>query len=122
MANNRQVGAHYERLAADLLRKKGYRIRAMNYRSGRFGEIDIIAQKRELIVFAEVKYRSNLLTGEGKEAVTFSKRRTICRVADAYLWENHFPTDTACRFDVIAFCGSEVEHLENAFSYIPAYS
>ena len=47
-----------EALAAEYLRKKGWRIEAMNYRT-RLGEIDIIASNRQYLVFCEVKLRKS---------------------------------------------------------------
>ena len=56
--NNRQIGSKYEQLAADYLKKQGYCIVERNYYTP-YGEIDIIAQQDEVLVFVEIKYRSN---------------------------------------------------------------
>ena len=54
--NNRQIGSKYEQLAADYLKKQGYCIVERNYYTP-YGEIDIIAQQDEVLVFVEIKYR-----------------------------------------------------------------
>ena len=66
--NNRQIGSKYEQLAADYLKKQGYCIVERNYYTP-YGEIDIIAQQDEVLVFVEIKYRSNRRYGAATDAV-----------------------------------------------------
>jgi putative endonuclease len=116
--NTRQVGSDEEELAADYLRGKGYFIIQKNYRV-RQGEIDIIARDGQTIVFVEVKYRKNAGAGHPLEAVTFSKQKQICKTALFYLNQNKInPEVTPVRFDVIGILGTEITHIENAFSYV----
>ncbi|WP_422615238.1 YraN family protein [Fusobacterium necrophorum] len=72
MQNNRKKGNEYEERAVSLLQEKAYRILARNFRTS-IGEIDIIAEKDDILVFVEVKYRKNRNFGYGKEAVNSQK-------------------------------------------------
>ena len=74
------LGAFGERKAANYLRLHGYRIVDSNWRC-RYGEIDIIAKKREFIVFVEVKLRKNNAYGEAREFVTPAKQRNRASAA-----------------------------------------
>jgi putative endonuclease len=106
-----------EDLAVDYLTKKGYRILDRNYRYAH-GEIDIVAEDRNVLVFIEVKARRSKRYGEPEDAITFRKRTVVRRTADGYIYEHNIE-DKDCRFDVIAVDyepGSpEVRHIENAF-------
>ena len=111
--NSRQRGQEGEDLAARFLQARGYRIIERNWRptlanqggkrSGMRGEIDCIAWQNsprgEILCFIEVKTRSSNAFGAPQEAVTPSKQRQICRLANAYV--SHHPTSAACRFDVV---------------------
>jgi putative endonuclease len=106
--------------AADLLIQKGYQIIERNYHS-RFGEIDIIAQNKDYLVFIEVKTRDENYSVSPLEAVTAGKQKKLYKTALLYL-QSH-PTKLQPRFDVIGittkdsnFAIKSVEHIENAFS------
>lgn len=115
--NKRRVGTAYEGLAADYLRQRGYRILEHSYRI-RQGEIDLIAAGGRTIVFVEVKYRKNGGCGAPSEAVSYAKQKTISRVAAHYLICHGLWERCCCRFDVIEIEGTQIRHIENAFSYI----
>jgi putative endonuclease len=115
--NKRELGAQYEDKAARYLENKGIRILERNFRN-RFGEIDIIGFDRNTYLFVEVKYRKDNRFGEPACAVNLKKQRTICKIADYYRVCHHIGDNRACRFDVIAICGEEIEWYENAFLYI----
>ena len=116
-------GAKAERIAADYMRKKKYNLIDYNYKT-RFGEIDLIFEKKEklrkkYIVFAEVKKRNEDYIAEPKEFVDSSKQQKIIMASKEYL------TRTKCslqpRFDVIEIvCKNDevisIKHLENAFT------
>lgn len=114
--NKRAVGSEKEETAAQFLAAQGYRILERNFRC-RTGEIDLIAQDGEYLVFLEVKYRSGNEMGLPEEAVTFQKQRTISRVALYYLTTKRHRTDVPCRFDVVAIAGDKIRLHKNAFSY-----
>lgn len=118
MQNNRAIGGTYEQYAANYLEKAGYRIVAFNYRV-RQAEIDIIAYDQDCLVFIEVKYRKNLMSGHPLEAITQNKILKICRAAIAYMQSHGISVDgTPIRFDVIGILGDEISHIKNAFDYI----
>ena len=112
--NKRQTGAAYELKAEEYLLGNGYKILERNFRN-RSGEIDLIAKKEEYICFVEVKYRTTSAYGSPLEAVDFRKQNQIRRVANFYLMKNKLSEWTPCRFDVIAFEGEKMTHIENAF-------
>lgn len=91
------LGKWGERYVAEDLRKRGWMIRAVNYRC-RMGEIDIIAQKGKYLSFVEVKLRKSDSYGQAREAVTAEKQRKLRTTAELYLQEN--PTKLQPRFDV----------------------
>ena len=116
------TGAQGEQIAACYLRNKRYEILHRNYRC-RYGEIDIIARRKNVLVFVEVKTRRSQAFGLPQEAVSQKKQRAISAVALTYLQHNRL-SEHAARFDVIAVhlnnnC-PQIEHIENAFE-LPAH-
>ena len=116
--NNRRQGNDFEKLAADFLKRNGYRIIKQNFYC-KMGEVDIIAIKDSYLVFVEVKYRNTKAMGTAAEAVNFNKKRKICRCADVFLMLNPSYGNNNIRFDVIAIEEGHLEHYTNAFEYIP---
>ena len=120
MGKNNLSGAWGEALAAKYLQKKRYKIVATNYRC-RFGEIDLIAEKQNNLVFVEVKLRKSDSFAAGREFVDLRKQNRIRTTASMYLSE--FPTERQPRFDVIEIYAPdgvntrqpEINHLEDAF-------
>ena len=114
------LGKAGEDCAANYLEAQGYRILARNYRI-REAEIDIVAEKDGVIVFVEVKTRSNVRHGLPAEAVNFRKQNKIIKAASVFLQEDNY-ADCACRFDVIEIYSRgeffEVRQIENAFEVI----
>jgi putative endonuclease len=106
-----------EAAAALLLRLKGYRIEARNWRC-RLGEVDIVAWDRDTLVFVEVKTRASRAAGPPEEAVTAAKQRRLVLLAQAFLAQRRGETPP-CRFDVVAVeSGSpwpRLRHLKAAF-------
>jgi len=115
--NNRAKGTEHERVAAQYLEKNGYVVLEQNYRC-RYGELDIVARKQEMLVIAEVKFRSGSGCGDPAEAVDARKQRKICRVALDYLMRHPWYQEKPCRFDVICVYGDgEIRHIEDAFLF-----
>lgn len=114
----REVGALGEKLAADLLKGKGYEIVERNFRC-RQGEIDIIARDGECLVFVEVRARRGSDFGAPEESVTHSKQERLVLLADAYL-QTAGSRPPSWRIDVVAVeltsdgRASRLEHIENA--------
>lgn len=106
-----------EEVACTYLKNNGYRIIARNYRCPE-GEIDIVCTQGEVLVFVEVKTRTNLLYGYPEEAVTKKKRSTIRKVSRRYLQEHPGYYDEI-RFDVLSVLVHNeqvsVNHIEAAF-------
>ena len=99
--------------AVNFLKKKKYKIITTNYKN-KIGEIDIIAEKDDLIVFVEVKNRSTFAFGRPIEAVTLQKQNKIKKVAEIFLMMNHIQYHNV-RFDVIEVFDNFINHTENAF-------
>lgn len=115
--NNREQGRIGEDLAVEYLTKKGYHILQRNFRFDR-GEIDIVAQQGEELIFVEVKARRTVSYGEPEDALTPAKCEQIRRVAEGYMME-HDINGVSPRFDVVAIMLDEktpvIRHLEDAF-------
>lgn len=111
--NTRAYGNEGEQSACDYLCSKGWKIVDRNVRRGR-GEIDIIARKRKLIAFVEVKRRRGTAYGRPAEAVNLQKQVRIAQTAALYMQENDL-SDANVRFDVIEILPGEIRHIEGAF-------
>ena len=114
------LGRWGEALAADVYRKKGWRIMAAGW-TCRFGEIDLIAENGTYITFAEVKLRRDDRVAAAREFVDRHKQERLRTSAQMYLAEH--PTELQPRFDVVEVYAPEgmqtkkprVNVLENAF-------
>lgn len=110
------LGREGEELAAEFLKKKGYRIVGKNYRTV-FGEIDIIAKDRGVIVFVEVKTRADIGFAYPFEAVNKKKREKIRKTATCYL--KHLTKEVPARFDILSIYfrdgKRQIDHLQDAF-------
>jgi len=108
-----------ENLAANYLKQQGYEILTQNY-TQRCGEIDVIAQKDEIVSFVEVKQRKNTDFGTPAQYVTTSKQRKIRETAQFYVQQNKLRC--IMTFDVIEIYGPcqgatlpKIVHIQNAF-------
>ncbi|WP_367925797.1 YraN family protein [uncultured Ruthenibacterium sp.] len=113
------LGAWGESMAARYYRNRGYRLLDKRYRT-RFGEIDLIAEKKGMLVFIEVKTRSSNQIAQPREAVTKDKQRRIILTAQNFLQKYDF-SDFLVRFDVVevipdAQGRAQISCFENAFS------
>jgi putative endonuclease len=106
-------GARAEDLCADLLRAAGLRVLERNWRC-RHGEIDLIAEERGMLVFAEVRMRTGPGFGGAGESVTAAKRSRLLAAARLYLARR---PEALCRFDVFLVDGvaSHVQWIRDAF-------
>jgi len=118
--SRRALGEVGERLAAQHLVAKGYRIRERNFRT-REGEIDIIAQHGDMLAFVEVRCRSGNAMGTAGESLTPAKQRRMVGLAEAY-GQRRDGLPERRRIDVIALdfgAGGRLlslEHIEGAVS------
>jgi len=118
--NRRDTGILGEKLARDFLKKQGYRIKETNYRCPE-GEIDIIAQHKDSLVFIEVRTKKSLEFGSPEESITPAKMERLRSVASRYL-QTHSDLPPLWRIDVVAIelnqnsKLSRIELIENAVS------
>lgn len=105
MANTRQRGTHWERVAESFLNERGLRTLERNFQVRR-GEIDLVLRDGDTLVFAEVRYRGNPSHGSGADSVTPVKQLRLTRAAEVYLIRHPAERRRPCRFDVISI-GSE---------------
>lgn len=100
MGKRRQLGQWGESVAAYHLEALGWQIVARNWRCAR-GEIDLVAQAGEILVFVEVKTRRGRALGTPEEGVTPAKGRKLLELAQIYLYK-HELADVDWRIDVVA--------------------
>ena len=112
--NCRKLGAQYEEKAAEYLEGQGYTILHRNYRC-RMGELDLVALDGEVVVFVEVKYRSNGRQGSSLAAVDRRKQQILGKMAAIYLQRECHSVEVPCRFDVVGIDGNAVCHHKDAF-------
>ena len=121
MATHNKLGKAGEDAAAAYLESHGYTLRHRNWRKNHL-ELDIVAEKDQELIVAEVKTRSNDPCKEPQDAVDEQKIRRIVIAADAYI--KNFGWDKSVRFDIITVIGKDrefqIEHMENAF-YPPLF-
>jgi putative endonuclease len=117
------VGKWGEQQAVAFLKADGFSIMGCNVRQNRHDEIDIIAQKKDLLVFVEVKTRKREDYGRPAMAVDKDKRHALNRAAATYLRKTKYP-DMFYRFDVIEVLGEPehqeppiIRHLDDAFPF-----
>ena len=116
MAEHNELGKQGEELAVAFLKKLGYKILEVNWRSEKY-EIDIIARDRGTLVIVEVKSRRNNVFTEPEASVTRQKQKTLIAAANSYIFRNRINDET--RFDIIAIIlneeGHRITHLIDAF-------
>lgn len=108
-----RTGLSAEARAAAYLMAKGYRILAKRFRT-RYGEIDLVARRRDLIVFVEVKARASL--DDAAYAVTPRQQRRIIDAAQAWLMAHPEHAELELRFDAVLVAPRRLpRHLLAAF-------
>ncbi|AQM59295.1 YraN family protein [Clostridium baratii] len=116
---NKDIGNYGEDLASSYLINKGYKIVDRNF-SNRFGEIDIICSKEDILIFVEVKSRYNKTFGSGIDSISYSKVKNIKKLTKYFLLNNKF-NDYFIRFDVIEVylnynnSSNKIIHTKDAF-------
>lgn len=117
--NRQQLGQQAEQAACRFLESKGMRLLLQNYHC-RFGEIDLIMQDQDDIVFVEVRSRSRVDYGSAGESITNSKIKKLGKTAVHFLQKKNWLYKFASRFDVIAIHtmdnDMQIEWIKNAFS------
>jgi len=108
-------GSDAELAAASFLKNHALELVTQNYRC-RFGEIDLIMRDKTMLVFVEVRMRTNDFFGGAAASITPSKQAKLLRAARHYL--SGLNTEPACRFDAVLLSGSNgqnIEWIKNAF-------
>lgn len=105
------VGQAAEDAALDYLQQRGLELVQRNFRC-KGGEIDLILQQQDTLVFVEVRKRTDARYGGAAASVTARKQARLILAAQLYL--QRYRTPPACRFDVIAFDGNMVNWIRNA--------
>lgn len=122
MADHNELGKEAENLAAEYLLKNEYKILVRNFRFKK-NEVDIIAEKDNLIIVIEVKARSTDFFILPQEAVTKGKIKSIVLAANHFMEE--FNKNQEVRFDIISVLPDQnknlqIEHIEDAFEAFDA--
>lgn len=105
-------GADAEQRAADYLVARGLRVLARNWRC-RGGELDLVMQEGDTVVFVEVRARSHDTFGGAKASITPTKQARVILAARHFLADRRL--DAPCRFDAICIQRGQLEWLKNAF-------
>ena len=108
-------GQSAEHRAMQHLQQQGLKLLTTNYRCKR-GEIDLIMQDIDTLVFVEVRYRKSDAFGSAVETVDTSKQNKLIAAAYHYLLENR--KSSPCRFDVVGITGErrpQIEWIKDAF-------
>lgn len=111
--NQYESGLKSEALIERYLCNQGMTVVARRYR-GQDGEIDLVMQDHDTIVFVEVKARPRERAGAGLMAVTPAKQRRISHAAQAFLLEREW-MERLVRFDVVEITRDGILHIPNAF-------
>ena len=118
MAEHNDLGKYGEELAVDFLQQNGYEILETNWTFQK-AEIDIIAQKENILAIVEVKTRSSIEFGLPQDFVKPKKIQLLVKAVNEYVISNDL--DVEVRFDIIAVYkeGKEykIDHIEEAFYY-----
>lgn len=113
---NKQLGDAGETAIQEYLKKHNFKILKKNYRS-KWGEIDIIAQKKDVISFIEVKTRKNIYFPTS-QVVNYAKQQKIIKTAKIYILKHNI-YNKVCRFDVATVLLEnnyyDINYIENAF-------
>ena len=99
--NKQKLGSLAEDLALNYLINKGYKPLAKNFFC-KYGEIDLIMQKNNIIVFIEVRCKTANSLYTPLESITKAKTIKIKKTADAFLAKNNKLSESLCRFDIIS--------------------
>ena len=124
--DRQEVGKLGEKAAQKFLKKRGYRVRETGFRCRR-GEIDIIAQKKDCLVFVEVRTKSNLDFGTPEESITQAKKEKIIACALTYT-TTHQKLPSLWRIDVVAIELNDkgkpkrIELIENAIEQVSRFN
>ncbi|MDO8890764.1 MAG: YraN family protein [Sulfurimicrobium sp.] len=107
------AGKEAENQAASFLQSQGLRLVARNYRC-RMGEVDLIMEHGDTLVFVEVRLRHSASFGGAAASITGHKQRKLIHAAQHYLQQQ--VKQPPCRFDALLLDGLKIEWIKDAFS------
>ncbi len=114
----RSKGKTWESLAAAYLERRNLHLIISNY-ACRLGEIDLILEHEQTLVFCEVRYRKRAGWGSGADSVDYRKQRKIILTAGLYLAQHPQRANAPCRFDVLSIgetpSGPKYDWIQDAF-------
>jgi len=113
--NAQTIGQKAEQQACRFLESKGLQLLTKNYRCFS-GEIDLIMQHDDDIVFIEVRTRGQQHFGDAIESVNSHKQKKLIKASIHYLQKKNWFDKVNCRFDVIGISQGHMEWIVNAFS------
>lgn len=97
----KEIGQKTEKLALNYLKSRGLKLIQNNFNC-KFGEIDLIMQHEECLVFVEVRYRKHHQFGNGAESVNYHKQQKILKTAEFFLQRHVKYNQNPCRVDVVS--------------------
>jgi putative endonuclease len=106
-----------EELACQWLMEQGLVLRDRNFRT-RYGEIDLIMQSGDCLIFVEVRYRKTVKFGSAEESITSKKCQKLTAAAQGYLLANSYESNTPIRFDAVALSPSSDSYLGCTINWI----
>jgi len=110
-----EIGFVAEQKTLRFLQKNGLRKITQNFRT-RFGEIDLVMQDKQSLVFVEVRLRRNRFHGQGFETISPAKQRRLIQTAQIYLMRHQQFKRFPCRFDVVSLDHEDkITWIKNAF-------
>lgn len=95
------IGQEAEKVAANYLKAHGLKHIKSNF-SCKYGEIDLIMQHKDYLVFVEVRYRKHQQFGNGADSVNFHKQQKILKSAEFFLQQHVRYNQHPCRIDVVS--------------------
>jgi putative endonuclease len=117
VSNRKRTGNWAEQHACSYLRSQGLRLVEKNY-SAPCGELDLVMQQEDTLVFVEVRYRADDRFGGALESINSSKVRKLINTAEHFLQRYRRP-HSSCRFDAVLLSGREsvprLEWIQDAF-------
>jgi len=111
------LGARAEATACEFLQAQGLKVKDRNYRTRR-GEIDLVMQSNDAIIFVEVRYRSSNQYGSPGDSITLAKRQKIIAAAQEYLLSHGYASDISMRFDAVLITPASGDHLNYTINWI----
>lgn len=103
-----------ERKAERFLTRAGFRLIQRNYTT-RLGEIDLIMQKDDLVIFVEVRMRKSIRFGTGADSVNWGKQQKLIRTAQLFL-QQYQTGNESFRFDVVSISADGIDWIPDAFN------